>query len=195
MALTPRLTTLLYTASTTSITDITMHAHTATCSTGAISPARTATHAPYTSAAAVDVPSRMPMSQDTAPWKSSGAPAAERSRTKPTGGGRSRAGHVKSRSCSAAVRARRVGEREIEWVGEANVCTGERAAEVDGADGHGDRDGGGDSEDEEEGPADFPSLHWVVQWLRVADGRGGGADPRGEPRTTARCARCHWGFS
>jgi hypothetical protein len=33
------------------------------------------------------------------------------------------------------------------------------------------------------------------QVVAVADGRGGGAEPRGEPRTTARCARCHWGFS
>jgi hypothetical protein len=76
MALTPRLTALLYTASTTSITDITRHAHTAACSAGAISPARTATHAPYASAAAVDEPLSTPMSQDTAAWKSSPAFAA-----------------------------------------------------------------------------------------------------------------------
>lgn len=61
------------------------------------------------------------------------------------------------------------------------MCTGERAAEIDRADGHGDRDGGGGGEDEEEGPADFPSLHWVVAGglvVAVADGRGGGSRGR-----------------
>lgn len=75
-------------------------------------------------------------------------------------------------------------------MGASNACTGERAAEVDRADGHGGRDGGGGGEDEDEGPADFPGLHWVVVWwLRPLTERGG-AESRTEPSpsTSARCA-------
>jgi hypothetical protein len=39
------------------------------------------------------------------------------------------------------------------------VCTGERAAEVDHADGDRDRDGRGGREEEEERAAEFPGLH------------------------------------
>jgi hypothetical protein len=56
-------------------------------------------------------------------------------------------------------------------MGASNACTGERAAEVDRADGHGGRDGGGGGEDEDKGPADFPGLHWVVVWWLRRCGR------------------------
>jgi hypothetical protein len=64
--------------------------------------------------------------------------------------------------------------------GGSNECTGERAAEVDRADGDGSRDGRRGGEEEEEGAADFPSLHWggvvVADADRGEEGRGAEGD-------------------
>ena len=70
--------------------------------------------------------------------------------------------------------------------GGSNECTGERAAEVDRADGDGGRDGPRDGEEEEEGAADFPSLHWGGVVVAAADrreerrGRGAGRGAEGD---------------
>ena len=73
--------------------------------------------------------------------------------------------------------------------GGSNECTGERAAEVDRADGDGGCNGRRGGEEEEEGAADFPSLHWGCVVVAAA-GADRGEEPRrgGELRATARCA-------
>lgn len=62
-----------------------------------------------------------------------------------------------------------------------NACTGgERAAEVDRADGDGGHDGPGGGEEEEEGAADFSRLHW--RWRGDCSRRGDGGRSGGGGR-------------